>query len=322
MMQRRMTHTTDLAMKRILILIILGGLWCIPSFAQSDPIFTQYMNSIQTVNPAYAGMWDKVGVQVFTRQYYTGHNRAPLTRAVSFYSPVKNENNGVGLNIIDDRLAYEKKLTFTGDYAFQVRLDWKTYLRLGLKVGFINYDNLLTQYKLYPDGIEDPMFMDDVEIKLMPTAGIGAIVYTKDYFISFSVPQLIANSFQANRNNFSSLAELRYAYLIGGYLFGSQRQVRFKPTFMLKGAIGAPLQLDLSANFMLYDKLWLGVIYRTTHTVATLVQFEVIKNIKIGYALDYSLAQEFSKYHYGTHELRLIYEFDFYRRSYTRKRYF
>ncbi len=309
-------------MKRIFILIVLGCLWCIPSFGQSDPIFTQYMNSVQTVNPAYAGMWEKVGMQVFTRQYYVSHDRAPLTKSVLFYTPVKNENNGLGLDIIDDRLAYEKKLTITGDYAFQVRLDWKTNLRLGLKVGVINYSNELTQYQLYPDGIDDPMFMEDVEIKMMPTAGIGAIIYSKDYFISLSIPQLIANNFEANRTNYSSLAELQYAYLIGGYLFGPQRQVRFKPTIMIKGAIGAPLQLDLSANFMLYDKLWLGAIYRSTHTVAAVLQLEVMKFVKIGYAVDYSLAQEFSKYHLGTHEIRVVYEFDFYKRSYTKKRYF
>ncbi|MGQ7868167.1 PorP/SprF family type IX secretion system membrane protein [Sunxiuqinia sp. sy24] len=322
-MKRRIPYlTTRKPTNRTLLLLMLAVLWAMPSFSQSDPIFTQYMNSIQTVNPAYAGMWDKVGMQVFTRQYYVGHDRAPLTRAIMFYKPIKNENNAIGLDITDDRLAYEKKLTITADYVYQVRLDWKTNLRLGLKAGIVNYDNLLTQYDLYPDGIEDPMFMNDVEIKLMPTWGIGAMVYTKDYFISLSIPKIIANNFQANRTNYSSLAEMQYAYLIGGYLFGTQRQIRFKPTFMLKGAIGAPLQLDLSANFMLYDKLWLGAIYRTTHTVAGVVQLEVMRHLKIGYAFDYSLAQEFSKYHYGTHELRLIYEYDFYRRPYTKKRYF
>lgn len=322
-MKRSITYpTTHKPLTRIFILLILAVLWAMPSFSQSDPIFTQYMNSIQTVNPAYAGMWDKVGMQVFTRQYYVGHDRAPLTRSIMFYKPIKNENNAIGLDIIDDRLAYEKKLTITADYVYQVRLDWKTNLRLGLKAGIVNYDNLLTKYELYPDGIEDPMFLNDVDIRLMPTWGIGAMVYTKDYFISLSIPQIIANNFQANRTNYSSLADVRYAYLIGGYLFGTQRQIRFKPTIMVKGAINAPLQMDLSANIMLYDKLWLGAIYRTTHTVAGVLQLEVMRNLKIGYAFDYSLSQEFSKYHYGTHELRMIYEYDFYRRPYTKKRYF
>lgn len=322
MIRCRTIHTKIQLVTSLLGLFVISGFWCTPSFAQTDPIFTQYMTSIQTVNPAYAGMWEKVGIQVFTRRYYVGHDGAPLTRAVSFYSPVKNENNGIGLNIVDDRIGYEKKLTITGDYAFQVRLDWKTYLRLGLKAGIINYDNLLTQYKLYPDGIDDPLFMEDVDINFMVSWGLGAMVYSKDYYISFSIPQIIENNFQANRNNYSSLAELRYAYLIGAYMWGKQRQIRFKPSFMIKGAIGAPIQADISANFMFYNKFWIGGMYRTNNTVAAIMQLELLKNIKIGYAVDYSISQEFRKYQLGTHEIRLIYEYDFYKRPYTKKQFF
>lgn len=319
---RRKQHIITNCMKRSFVLFMMVMAFHISAQAQTDPIFTQYMNSIQTVNPAYAGMWEKVGIQVFTRQYYVGHDGAPLTKSVSFYSPIKNENNGIGLNIVDDRIGYEKKLTVTADYAYQVRLDWKTYLRMGLKAGFINYDNLLTQYQLYPDGIDDPQFMEDVHINFMVSWGIGAMVYSKDYYVSFSIPQIIKNDFQANRNNYSSLAELRYAYLIGGYLFGQQRQIRFKPSFMLKGAIGAPLQADVSANFLFYNKFWLGAMYRTNNTVAAVMQLVVLKNLRLGYAVDYSISQEFRKYQLGTHEIRLIYEYDFYKRPYTKRRYF
>ena len=322
MTNRRGTHTITNQMKRFFILFIMVGVCHFSSSSQNDPIFTQYMNSIQTVNPAYAGMWEKVGMQVFVRQYYIGQNGAPLTKSISFYSPVKNENNGVGLNIVDDRLGYEKKLTVTADYAYQVRLDWKTFLRLGLKAGFINYSNLLTEYDLYPDGIDDPLFMEDVDINFMVSWGIGAMVYSKDYYISLSVPQIIQNSFQANRNNYSSLAELRYAYLIGGYIFGKQRQVRFKPALMIKAARGAPLQADISANFLLYNKFWIGGMYRTNNTVAAVLQLAVAKNLRLGYAVDYSLTQEFRKYQLGTHEIRIIYEYDFYKRPYTKKRFF
>ncbi|WP_321288832.1 PorP/SprF family type IX secretion system membrane protein [uncultured Sunxiuqinia sp.] len=319
---RRKQHIITNCIKRNFVLFMMVMAFHVSAQAQTDPIFTQYMNSIQTVNPAYAGMWEKVGVQVFTRQYYVGHSGAPLTKSVSFYSPVKNENNGIGLNIVDDRIGYEKKLTVTADYAYQVRLDWKTYLRMGLKAGFINYDNLLTQYQLYPDGIDDPQFMEDVHINFMVSWGIGAMVYSKDYYVSFSIPQIIQNDFQANRNNYSSLAELRYAYLIGGYIFGQQRQIRFKPSFMLKGAIGAPIQADVSANFLFYNKFWLGAMYRTNNTVAAVMQLVVLKNLRLGYAVDYSISQEFRKYQLGTHEIRLIYEYDFYKRPYTKRRYF
>lgn len=306
--------------------IILSFLMLVCSFTtyaqRTDPVFTQYMNSMQVVNPAYAGMWQKVGFQAFTRRYYVGQDKAPLVNSLIMYTPVKNENNGLGLNIVDYRFGYEKRLTINFDYSYQVRLDWQTYLRLGLKAGILNYDNLLTQYKLYPDGIPDPNFQEDVHLKYLLNWGVGALMYTTNYYIGFSIPQIIENNFSANRNNYSSLPELRYAYLLAGYITGQQRQIRFKPTLMVKGSLGYRIQADFAANFLFYDKFWIGAMYRTNNIGAIVTQFVMLKNIRFGYAMEFPFSRDIRKYQIGTHEFRLVYEFDFYRRSYTRTQYF
>ena len=307
--------------KRFLFISFLL-LYITQSFAQSDPIFTQYMNSMQIVNPAYAGMWDKVGFQVLSRRYYVGQNRAPLSTSLVLYSPIKNENNGIGLVINDDRLGYQKRLSMTVNYAYQVKLDWKTNLRFGMKAGVLHFDNLLSKYDLFPDGVPDPNFLDDVDIRFMPQWGIGAILYTKDYFVSLSLPQLINNEFQTNRNNYSALAELKYFYLIGGYIFGKQRQVRFKPTAMLKAANGAKLEADIAANVLFFNKYWLGAMWRTNNTFAIYTELQLTRKLRFGYAIDYPLSKDIRKYQYGTHEFKLTYEYDFYRRPFTPTHYF
>ena len=289
---------------------------------QTDPVFTQYMNSMQTVNPAYAGMWEKVGFQVFTRRYYVGQDKAPLTNSLIMYTPLKNENNGLGLNVIDERFGYEKRLTIAFDYSYQVKLDWQTFLRLGLKTGFMNYDNLLTQYALYPDGINDPEFQSDVDINMLVNWGIGGLVYSRDYYIGLSIPSILENKFAANRNNYSTLAELRYAYLMAGILFGRQQQIRFKPTIMVKGSMGGKVQADIAANFMFFDKFWIGGMYRTNNKFAAIVQLAMFKNLRFGYAIEYNINWDISKYTVGTHEFRFVYEYDLYRRSYVKKQYF
>lgn len=304
-----------------LILLSLLLLYFLDGFAQTDPIFTQYMSSMQTINPAYSGMWDKVGFQVFSRRYYVGHDRAPLTNSILMYTPIKNKNNGIGLNINDDRLGFQKRLSVTFNYAYQIRLDWKTNLRFGMKAGFLNYDNLLSKYDLFDPG-PDPNFQDEVDIRFMPQWGIGAIVYSKDYFISLSLPQLIANEFKKNRNNYSALAELKYFYLVGGYIFGRQRQVRFKPTAMIKTARGTGIEADIAANVLFFNKFWIGAMYRTNNTFAAYTQFQLTRNIQFGYAIDYPYSLDIRKYQWGTHEFKLVYEYDFYRRPYTPTQYF
>lgn len=289
----------------------------------TEPVFTQYMNGMQTINPAYAGMWEKVGVQVFTRRYFLGHTGAPLVMNASWYKPVKNDNNGVGLNITEEHVGYENKLTIAADYSYQVKLDWQTYLRLGLKVGIINYDNLLTRYDL-DYGVDDPddAFARDIHQRMMLKWGVGALVYTRDYYIGLSIPQIVSNAYRADVANFSSLANVRYCYLLGGYFFGRQRQVRFKPTMLVKAAIGEPLQVDLAANWLFWDKFWVGAMYRTNNTAAIITQFVMMKNLRFGYAMEMPFGREIFQYQLETHELRVVYEFDFYRRPYTRKQYF
>ncbi|MGQ8338857.1 PorP/SprF family type IX secretion system membrane protein [Sunxiuqinia sp. A32] len=313
--------------KHIVALIALILFTCIEAFPQKalpemDPMFTQYMSSIQTVNPAYAGMWDKVGIQVLHRRLFAGADGATESQAFSLYSPVKNENNGIGLSVTNEEIGYEKRLSITGDYAYQIRLSWKTKLRLGLKAGIINFDNLLNRYDLYPDGKPDTEFQNDVDINLMVSWGVGALAYNEDYYISFSIPQIINNGFAKNRNNYSSLAELRYAYLIGGYVYKLPYQIKFKPSFMLKGAFEAPLQLDLAANFLFFDKFWVGAMYRTNNTIGFVTSFNLFNHIRFGYATDFSLSSGISHYSFGSHEFRVSYEFDFYRRPYVKKQYF
>jgi hypothetical protein len=63
---------------------------------QQDPIFTQYMFNLQTINPAYAGMWEKTGFNSLFRKQWLGIEHAPLTQALSMYTPLRKANVGVG----------------------------------------------------------------------------------------------------------------------------------------------------------------------------------------------------------------------------------
>jgi len=113
---------------------------------------------MQVVNPAYAGMWEKIGFSSLVRKQWTGINRSPLTEVFSFHTPLKNETTGLGLNVTNDEYGREKRFGVFGDYAYEVSLTPETRLRLGLKFGFFNYQNPLTQYQLYPDNLYDPAY--------------------------------------------------------------------------------------------------------------------------------------------------------------------
>lgn len=292
------------------------------SFGQMDPIFTQYMFNQQAINPAYAGMWEKIGFTALVRKQWAGINRTPLTEVVSFHSPM-SERAGVGFNVINDHFALENRLSFFGDYSYEVSLTPQRRLRFGFKFGFLHYKNPLTQYQLYPDNQYDPAFGEDVNLKFLPNFGVGAFLYEENYFIGFSVPKLIENSFSANINNYSSLANVRTFYLTGGYVFRwiTLNNLVFKPTMMLRATWNMPLQYDLAANFLLREKLWLGLMLRSGDALCFVSQMELDNNLKLGFSMDITYNEIFP-YQYGTYEVTLSFDVDFYGRSYIRAKYF
>jgi type IX secretion system PorP/SprF family membrane protein len=312
-----------LVVKEIKIYIILLVIFTatLTVSGQQDPIFTQYMFNTQAVNPAYAGMWEKTGFISLVRKQWAGIDKSPFTQMVSFHSPMRNEYVGVGLNVINDRFAYEERLSVFADYAYELLLTPQRRLRLGMKFGFMNYQNPLTRYQLYPDGIFDPAFQEDIDLKFLPNFGVGAFYYSEDFYLSFSIPKLVKNDFVENRNNYSTLAEVRHAYFSTGYVFHLKPTLKFKPTMMMRAVMGAPVQIDFSANFLINEKLWLGTMVRTGDALCFVAQWIFDNNIRIGYAMDITFTEIYRQQN-GTYEITMSYSVDFYGRSYVRAKYF
>jgi type IX secretion system PorP/SprF family membrane protein len=301
----------------IILLLTLKG------SAQLDPILTQYMFNMQTINPAYAGMWEKMGFSSLIRKQWAGIDRTPLTEVISLHSPLKNEFVGVGLNVMNDHFARENRLSIFADYSYEISLSPETRLRLGLKFGFMNYKNPLTEYQLYPDSKYDEAFAEDVDLKFLPNFGVGAFLYEENYYVNLSIPKLIENSFKTNINNYSTQAEVRTLYLGGGYVFrlASMNNLIFKPTLLIRASWDQPIQFDVAANFMLMEKLWLGVVFRSGDAICLTSQWFLNNNLRLGFALDVTYNDIFP-YQYGTYEFTIGYDIDFYGRSYVRAKYF
>jgi type IX secretion system PorP/SprF family membrane protein len=309
-------------MKQTLTITLLLCLLGIKGYGQMEPILTQYMFNMQPVNPAYAGMWEKVGFSTLVRKQWAGINRSPLTQVFSFYTPMNNRV-AVGLNVTNDNYGLESKLGIFGDYAYEVPITPRSRLRLGLKYGFLNYKNPLTQYQLYPDGHYDPAFAEDVDLKFLPNFGVGAFLYQDHYYIGLSVPKMLKNEFKANINNYNIEAQIQTIYLTAGYVFRfiQYNHLIFKPTFMITAPVGLPMQYDLGANFMLREQLWLGMMVRSGKALSFVSQWIMDNNLRIGFAMDMTYSEIFP-YQYGTYEFTLGFNMDFFGRSYIREKYF
>ncbi len=275
-------------------------------FSQQDPILTQYMSNMQTINPAYAGMWGETGFSTLVRKQLAGIGQTPLTGIISFHSPLKNDYIGIGLNITNDHFGKENKFSIFSDYSYEIPLTRKARLRFGLKFGFMNYKNPLSQLQLYPDNEFDEAFANDLDLKFLPNFGVGMFLYKKNYYINFSVPRFIKNDLKNNINNYAKQAMT--FYVGGGYVLrsGSLGGLIFKPTIMMRAAWDNPLRFDVGANFLLMGRLWLGAMLRTSSTVCATSQLILKNNLRLGFAIDVT-CNEVYPYHLGTYEFSLGY---------------
>lgn len=288
---------------------------------QEFPWSLQYISNMYTINPAFVGMWDKVGFLVSTRQDYTTIKGATMFQQFSYNTPIKDHTSGVGLNVIKRYVGIEKQLFFTADYAFQVRLDMYNYLRFGLKAGILNYSNSLSRYHLYPDYIIDPEFLNDIKNYNMSVVGVGGVFFNDHLFISFSVPRLINNTFRVNRTGYSSLSEFKTAYLAGSYVFKLPMGFLLRPNVLLIGTVNKPVTFDAAAILYFPYSLQLGLNLRSNGSTCLSGQVSLANNIRIGFAADYALFQDIRKFQVGTYEILVGYDFNIYRKS-SRPNYF
>jgi type IX secretion system PorP/SprF family membrane protein len=255
------------------------------------------------------------------RHQWVGMGGAPKTYTFSMQTPTKFKNVALGLNLVSDKVGLEKRTILNFDYSYRLKVSEESYLRLGIKAGVTNYMNNLTEYTGYPGDPSDPMFMGDVDIKYMPNFGVGAFLYSDDYYIGLSLPKILQNEFNNNYNNYSTWAELRHFFLIAGYVFDLSQDIKFKPTFLTKATWGAPVEFDLTANFLLRDKVWLGAMYRTGDSFGFIAQWIFDNQLRVGYSIDFTTTR-LQHYHNGTHELMVSYELSSLRRKWSTPRMF
>ena len=294
--------------KALLVSLILSS--SLISVGQRDPMYTQYIFNMQTINPAYAGTWQSIGFIALSRLQWVGIQGAPSTQTLSIQTPFKSENVGLGFNIVHDEIGMENRLLVNFDYSYRISISDASSLRFGIKGGFTNYSNPLGLYTTYDPN--DPNFQGYIDNRFMPNVGVGTFLYSNRYYLGLSVPKLVQARFKETEGNYATLSELREIYFSGGLVFDLSPNVKFKPTFITKYSQAAPFQFDISANFLFNEKLWLGAMYRSGDAVGVVVQWIIQNRFRIGYSADFSTT-DIRRYHKGVHEVMVSYEIDWHK---------
>lgn len=286
--------------KILFLALMLTGL---AGFAQQDAQYTQYMYNTININPAYAGSRGVLSVFGLHRTQWVGLDGAPVTNAFSINTPINNSKIGVGLSVVNDRIGPTDETTVAADISYTVQTSDTYNLSFGVKATG-NLFNLDVN-KLNPANAGDP-YLTNFENDFSPNFGAGVYFHSDKLYVGLSVP----NFFETNRYEDNSVAvykEKMNYYLIGGYVFDLSPSVKFKPAFLMKGVEGAPLQVDLSGNFLINDKFTIGAAWRWSAAVSAMAGFQVTDGLFIGYGYDLETTK-LANYNSGSHEIFLRFE--------------
>lgn len=293
------------------------------SEAQQDPHYTQYMYNMNVMNPAYAGSKDNLAVGLLYRMQWVDIEGAPNTGTLSVHSPVGN-NVGLGLSAITDKIGPVEENNLYADFSYTLNLGGEHRLAFGLKAGatFHKVGLFSDVYENVPDD-NDPAFSENIDNTYL-NIGAGFFYYTQNYYLAFSVPNMLKAKHLDVTQSGQELqfgGETQHYFLTGGYVFQLSENTKFKPSFMLKSAFGAPSSLDVSANALFFEKFEIGATYRLEDSFGGMVNYAITPNIRLGYAYDH-IVSDLKVSTPASHEFMLLFDLNFPRKVSVSPRYF
>lgn len=287
-------------------LIIIGLL--LNSFfasAQQEAQFTQYMYNTSNINPAYAGSRGSLSALIMHRTQWVGMDGAPVTNTVAISTPLGFlQKLGLGISVINDRIGPTDNNTVSVDLSYNIPVSDVYKLAFGIKgtANMLNVD--FNKVKLFNPN--DELNRENIDNRFSGNVGAGVYLYSDNTYIGLSVPYMLENNYYDNDIQYVA-SERMHFHLMAGHVFEIGGETKFKPSILTKVVKGAPLQVDLSANFLFFDKLTLGAAYRWSAAVSALAGFQISNSWMIGYAYDKDTTR-LGNFNSGSHELFLRYE--------------
>lgn len=286
---------------------------------QQASMYTQYMHNEVTINPAYAGSHGVVSATLLHRNQWTGMEGSPKTTTVNAHMPLTNEAIGIGVSVLNEKIGVTDKTLINAAGAYHLPIGGGKRVSFGLQMGALHQKSNYSEVDTREQG--DKTFQQDEVSGLSPNIGGGIYIEKENvWYAGLSVPHLI-NSKVEGKDGVSVSEEVRHYFFTAGYVFTVNDLVKLKPSTMVKGVPGAPVNIDISGYFIYDDKYWLGLAYRSLESVSLLAMLQINNEFKVGYAYDYSTG-DLGNTNSGSHEIVINYRFAFEKSKVISPRYF
>lgn len=270
--------------------------------SQKEPQYTQYMYNIGSFNPAYVGTTETPEIAGLYRAQWLDIPGAPRTIRFGTNFPLSNEKMGLGFNVISDQLGPSTQTYVDLAYSYQLNISESTKLSFGMDAGgsFLNVDFSKGTFK----NPGEPILNSEIISKFYPTIGAGMFLYEDEiWYLGVSIPNFLTDGIY--NDDVATIVEDKLQFnFIGGYVFDLSESLKFKPAVLANLISGAPINMNVSGNFLIKDRFTVGASYRLDNAVSGLAGFQISSSMFLGYSYDYN-TNPLGEFNSGSHEVIL-----------------
>lgn len=301
-------------MRKIFSFLFIIFIANLAALGQQDPQYTNNMFFKMGVNPGYAGSEDAISGIILNRFQWAGFQGSAKTLVFSADAPITlfGAPGGIGLNIINDEIGFEKNVLINLNYAYKARLSFGV-LGVGLSAGLFSkglngkWESPDDEEGIFIQPGSDPGIPQGDVSQVAFDVGLGAYLKTPVYYLGLSVTHVNQPGI-----SYADLAETylaRHYYLTGGYNIRMRDPLfELRPSFLIK-TDPAGWQVDMNTNLVYNDRMWAGISYRLQDAIALLMGIELLNGLRVGYSFDL-VTSAIARYGYGSHEVFIGYSVD------------
>lgn len=293
-------------MRKLLVTYLIIILGAASTFGQQISVVSLFDRALPYYNPAATGKEEALTASLFYRNHITGMEGAPSTLFFTANAPLKNLNMAVGVNLEHESIGSRSFTGFFLDYAYRIKMGANT-LSLALEAGiYTGSIDLVT--------LRDPtdiVWSEDNISSILPNFGVGALYYSKSYWVSLSVPRLLGYETKESGEFGIKVADVARDYILaGGGKFRINEDFAVEPSAFLSYNSGAPLLVMVNAFATYKERYKAGVGYRSTKVMIFAIAFDVNRQTSLAYSYDLNLAP-MSTLSSSSHEIHLKYTFGY-----------
>jgi len=319
-------------MKKFLLFILIIGARAVS--AQQLPQFTQYIFNNYLLNPAVTGIENYVDVKMGHRNQWTGLEGAPVTSYLSVNAPLGRNfiqgdatafsgqngispssrlytqnyqaaepHHGIGAMVLTDKAGPITQTNVGVTYAYHLGLTSRMNLSVGV-MGGMNRISLNTSEITLTDP-NDPAINNSANNgQWKPDVGVGAWLYSSNYFVGLSVRQLLPQNYYFGTSRTTGSPTVPHFYFTAGMKIFMTDEITFMPSVLVKQTSPVPLTYDVNGKFNFSDKFWIGGSYRHNDAASLLAGFNLSSFVNVGYSYDITTSA-LNTVSRGTHEIVL-----------------